>query len=58
MQKTSGLISESKSSYEISIERNGIVGKYKISATTIILNSGSSEKTYLLVSKTITLRKK
>jgi hypothetical protein len=58
MQKTGGIISESRSSYELSVERNGALARFGVSAVAITLESGGSEKTYLVVMNTITLKKK
>ena len=58
MQKTRGLITESRTTYEVSIERNGIIGRFSISTLTITVNSGDTERTHLIILKTMSLRKK
>ena len=58
MQKIGGIISELRSTQEVSLEHNGALVRFSTSAVEVTLESGRSEKTYLVVLNAITLKKK
>ena len=58
MQKIGGIISESRSTHEVSVETNSAIVKFSTSSVAMTLESGGSEKTYLVVLNAVTLKKK
>ena len=58
MQKIGGIISEAKSSYEVSVESNDAILKLGISSVALTLGADKAEKTYMVMLNTLTLKKK